>query len=64
MKKIAFAILTLFAASAHAEGALKASFTDAAWDGNKIPAGQQCARFGGKGATPGLKLYGVVHRYY
>lgn len=56
MNKIAFAILALFAASAHAEGALKASFTDAAWDGNKIPAGQQCARFDGKGATPGLKV--------
>ncbi len=56
MKKTIFAILTLFAASTHAEGAFKASFTDAAWDGNKIPAGQQCGRFGGKGATPGFKV--------
>ncbi|MDD4912123.1 MAG: hypothetical protein PHP57_07490 [Sideroxydans sp.] len=56
MKKIAFVILALLASSVHAESAFKASFTDAAWDGNKIPAGQQCARFGGKGATPSLKV--------
>ncbi len=56
MKQILIAIITLFAATAHADGTLKASFSDAAWDGIKIPAGQQCARFGGKGATPIIKV--------
>lgn len=56
MKQILIAVITLFAATAHADGALKASFADAVWDGNKIPAGQQCARFGGKGATPAIKI--------
>ena len=25
---------------------------DAAWDGNTIPDGQQCAEYGGNGSTP------------
>ncbi|KAF0205187.1 MAG: hypothetical protein FD173_1238 [Gallionellaceae bacterium] len=56
MKQALIAIFTLFVSTAHAEGALRASLADAAWDGNKIPAGQQCARFGGKGATPVIKV--------
>ncbi|MGE4296911.1 MAG: hypothetical protein AB7E47_02685 [Desulfovibrionaceae bacterium] len=33
---------------------LDARFADAAWDGVHLPEGQQCARFGGHGATPPL----------
>lgn len=56
MKQILIAIIAIFAATAHADGALKASLAEVAWDGNNIPAGQQCARFGGKGATPAIKV--------
>ena len=35
---------------------LKISFTDDVWNGKTIPAGQQCAAFGGRGATPGLLI--------
>lgn len=56
MKKILIAVIAMFAATAHADSVLKASFADAVWDGNKIPAGQQCARFGGNGATPTIKV--------
>ena len=35
---------------------LKISFTDDAWDGKTIPAGQQCEACGGQGATPGLTI--------
>ena len=35
--------------------ALEAKFADEAWDGNKIPAGQQCQKFGGNNpSTPTL----------
>lgn len=56
MKRTIFVILALLAASAHAESVLKVSFVDDAWNGSKVPAGQQCARFGGKGATPALRV--------
>ena len=37
--------------------ALNASFVDGAWNGTKIPAGQQCQKFGGNNpATPALQL--------
>ena len=38
---------------------LKISFTDTAWNGKTIPAGQQCPAFGGKGATPGLSIQNI-----
>jgi hypothetical protein len=56
MKKTIFVLLALLCASAHADGELKAGFNDNAWDGSKVPAGQQCARFGGKGATPAIRV--------
>ncbi|MEW5722970.1 MAG: hypothetical protein AB1896_07670 [Thermodesulfobacteriota bacterium] len=34
--------------------ALEVAFADPAWNGQKVPDGQQCRRFGGQGATPGL----------
>lgn len=38
---------------------LKISFADDTWDGNTIPAGQQCPTFGGKGSTPGLTVENI-----
>ena len=37
--------------------ALDASFTDSAWDGTKVPEGQQCQKFGGNNpSTPALLI--------
>ncbi len=38
---------------------LKVSFTDTAWNGKTIPAGQQCPVFGGNGSTPGLTIENI-----
>lgn len=38
---------------------LRVSFTDPAWDGRTIPAGQNCRRFEGKGDTPPLLVEGI-----
>lgn len=35
---------------------LTVSFVDSIWDGNRIPAGQQCKAYGGNGATPRLLI--------
>lgn len=40
--------------------ALEAKFTDMAWDGVTVPAGQQCQKFGGENpATPELMVSGI-----
>ena len=31
-------------------------FADPEWDGNRIPKGQQCKKFGGNGSTPALRV--------
>jgi len=41
---------------------LEISFTDSAWNGKTIPAGQQCPAFGGRGATPGLRVQNIPSR--
>ena len=38
---------------------LQVTFGDPAWDGKKIPKGQQCTKFGGKGATPALRVENI-----
>ena len=38
---------------------LKVSFADPAWTGKAIPQGQHCQLFGGKGATPALKVENI-----
>jgi hypothetical protein len=38
---------------------LEISFTDSLWNGKKVPAGQQCSRFGGNGATPPLMVKNI-----
>lgn len=60
---------TLFAAAmtagillpglALAQAALTAKFTDSAWDGQKLPDGQQCSLNGGHGSTPPLEVSGL-----
>ena len=38
---------------------LKVAFADPAWNGKRIPKGQQCSKFGGKGSTPALVVEGA-----
>lgn len=38
---------------------LSVRFADSTWTGSKIPAGQHCAKDGGKGATPALIVSGI-----
>ena len=44
---------------AFAEEELTVEFSDPAWNGNKIPKGQQCKKFKGNGATPALKVSNI-----
>ncbi|MBU2590745.1 MAG: hypothetical protein ABIJ24_02695 [Nitrospinota bacterium] len=37
----------------------KISLADAKWDGKKIPAGEQCSKFGGKASTPRLLITNI-----
>ena len=45
--------------AAFAEAELAVEFADPAWDGNKIPPGQHCKKFGGNGSTPALKVSNI-----
>jgi hypothetical protein len=38
---------------------LRLSFNDNEWDGEKVPDGQQCLRFGGKPFTPSIRVEGI-----
>jgi hypothetical protein len=42
-----------------AGGPLTAKFTDPKWGGDKVPAGQQCKKFGGAGMTPAIEVSGL-----
>lgn len=43
-----------------ADSVLKVSFADPVWDGRRVPAGQQCLRFGGENpSTPRLMVQGI-----
>lgn len=50
------AAATLLATAVHADISVKLG---APWDGKKVPAGQQCTLFGGKGSTPPMQVTGV-----
>jgi hypothetical protein len=39
--------------------ALEVKIADPAWDGVKVPAGQQCQKFGGQGKSPALTVTGI-----
>ena len=54
---IAFVTVAFSTASQAAD--LKVSFADAAWDGKKVPKGQQCRKFGGNGATTALSVENI-----
>ena len=40
---------------------LQISFANSLWNGKKIPAGQQCSKFNGNGATPMLKVANIPY---
>lgn len=52
---VALAILPIAASAAD----LTVAFADPSWAGDKIPKGQHCKKFGGKGATPPLVVSGI-----
>jgi hypothetical protein len=57
MKRITIILLTLLTGNTYADNIpLSVSMANPAWDGEKIPTGQQCDKFGGKGATPKLAI--------
>ncbi len=57
MKYYAIILLLLFSFEAYADNkTLVVSLADPAWDGKRVPIGQQCQKFSGKGATPLLIL--------
>ncbi|MDF1750383.1 MAG: hypothetical protein P1V34_16070, partial [Alphaproteobacteria bacterium] len=51
--------LTMTVATAAQADDLAVRFADSEWTGDKIPAGQNCAKDGGKGATPALIVSGI-----
>jgi hypothetical protein len=53
------AALIVSGAATATSGELEINFADAAWNGETIPAGQQCKKDGGKGSTPGLQISGL-----
>jgi hypothetical protein len=56
---LAVTFLAINSIPASAETKLKVEFTDQAWDGKKIPKGQHCKKFRGKGSTPPLKVSNI-----
>ncbi len=55
-----FSLLSLFMVSVNAEEqSLTASFVDSAWNGEQVPMGQECEKFGGEGVTPTLKIENI-----
>ena len=47
------------AVAASPSAALEAKLADPAWDGVKVPEGQQCQKFGGQGKSPALAVSGI-----
>ena len=60
LSSLSFVLLLMGAIVPGAQAAdLQVSLADPAWDGKKIPKGQQCTKFGGKGATPALRVENI-----
>jgi hypothetical protein len=57
MKTLLAALLT--AALTAPLAALEVKLADPSWDGAKVPDGQQCQKFGGKGKSPALAVSGI-----
>ncbi len=53
------AALALGSIAAAPASALEAKLADPAWDGVKVPDGQQCQKFGGQGKSPALTVTGI-----
>jgi hypothetical protein len=58
-RMLAALALTALALPAAAQSELTIAFTDPAWTGDKIPAGQHCRLLGGDGSTPALQVSGL-----
>lgn len=58
MKRLLFPTLFVFAAGTAAQADLSVTL-GGGWDGKKVPPGQQCTLYGGKGATPPMKVTGL-----
>ena len=56
---LAITFISIHSIPVSAETTLKVEFADPAWDGKKIPKGQHCKKFKGKGATPPLKVSNI-----
>jgi phosphatidylethanolamine-binding protein (PEBP) family uncharacterized protein len=56
---IAALALAFAALPAFAQGTLTLKFADPAWNGQTVPAGQQCPLQGGHGATPAIEVSGL-----
>ena len=52
-------LATLGSLAAAPLAALEAKLADPAWDGVKVPDGQQCQKFGGQGKSPALAVSGI-----
>ncbi|MBU1231188.1 MAG: hypothetical protein KKA55_08790 [Proteobacteria bacterium] len=52
-------LLTLACPLAGLAADLQVSFADPAWNGEKIPAGQICKKFGGSGSTPPITVENI-----
>ncbi len=59
--RLSLAAITLAALTypAFAQSALTGAFADPAWNGETVPAGQQCPLQGGTGATPALQVFDI-----
>ena len=58
MKPVLLSFALFLSTAGLAEAQMKVQL-GAPWDGRKVPAGQQCPLFGGKGSTPPMKVTGV-----
>lgn len=58
-QRLILALALSLAALPIAASDFSASFTDPAWDGQKVPDGEQCQRFEGSGQTPELTVSGI-----
>ena len=57
--RLALIAAALVVVAAAPSSALEAKLADPAWDGVKVPEGQQCQKFGGQGKSPALAVSGI-----
>ena len=59
LRSLALIAAALVVVAAAPSSALEAKLADPAWDGVKVPEGQQCQKFGGQGKSPALAVSGI-----